>query len=713
MRTSKHGSMIGCLLFYALYPLSRYLLNKQPSESANKGRPCAVNGRRACDGAAVTTRMFTQFNKHLLHLWFGQRGESKGPNEERLSKQCSSEVDNTPNAEQSISVLPKDTKNQAALNTVSVAQSAEKETLSAVQQNAPDAPQGHVRKTHFPLKQQCIEESDIMQYAACPTEQSMRVLRLDKSESSRLERECWDEYLAPAADDKLDGGTNSNLALASVQTIAQIHHRDKQAGWHFPIGHNLDDEVHCPLWRFPALSYYPSLEPKESFEVMWRVWQEMKSDYPTTSFTMPTMDFTVMSYNILAQDLLMANIQLYKHCRLEVLDWNYRWSLLLEEISRWAPDILCLQEVQENHYDTLLYPALTQMGYNCIYKRRTGNKTDGCATCYRSTRFSEVSVTLLEFFRPETELLDRHNVGIVLLLRPLVYQGSKVSAKGSLLCVANTHLLFNPRRGDIKLAQLAIILAEIDSVVKSWKAKSEHCNVIMCGDFNSVPHTPLYQLITNGELYFHGIAAWRVSGQQNVSQKTSCHTLFAPLWPSSLGISDNCQYVTASEVDEGYSTVAGKLQYSHNVLLKLRSSPVSLVRPRDLQVIPGVTDNTPDISSLKQPYFQRFGPIIRHQLDLESVYNHSYRPHDHSEVTTLHSEGGATVDHIFYSPKRIFTSDQAAAGKIGSEGLKLVGFLSLLSEEALWSMDGLPNHTFPSDHLSLLAKLRLDLKAAF
>ena len=149
-------------------------------------------------------------------------------------------------------------------------------------------------------------------------------------------------------------------------------------------------------------------------------------------------------------------------------------------------------------------------GYTCVYKQRTGTKTDGCATCYRNNCFSEVSVIPLELFRPETELLDRHNVGIVLLLQPVVTQGSKAKVKDTLLCVANTHLLFNPRRGDVKLAQLAIILAEIDSLIKSYKAKGEHCNIIMCGDFNSVPHMPLYQLITTGELYYQGLPAWMV-----------------------------------------------------------------------------------------------------------------------------------------------------------------------------------------------------------
>lgn len=143
-----------------------------------------------------------------------------------------------------------------------------------------------------------------------------------------------------------------------------------------------------------------------------------------------------------------------------------------------------------------------------MYKQRTGNKTDGCATCYRNSCFSEVSVTPLEYFRPETDLLDRHNVGLVLLLQPTVTQASKV--KGPFLCVANTHLLFNPKRGDVKLAQLAILLAEIDNVVKSCTAKGEHCNVVLCGDFNSAPGNPLYELITTGHLYYHGLPAWMV-----------------------------------------------------------------------------------------------------------------------------------------------------------------------------------------------------------
>lgn len=79
---------------------------------------------------------------------------------------------------------------------------------------------------------------------------------------------------------------------------------------------------------------------------MWRVWEEVDESATAAEpalipfpFTKVTMDFTVMSYNILAEDLLEANQDLYTHCPLEVLDWSYRCSLLLEEILKWAPDV--------------------------------------------------------------------------------------------------------------------------------------------------------------------------------------------------------------------------------------------------------------------------------------------------------------------------------------------------------------------------------------
>lgn len=54
----------------------------------------------------------------------------------------------------------------------------------------------------------------------------------------------------------------------------------------------------------------------------------------------------------------------------------------------------------------------------------------------------------------------------------------------------------------------------------------------------------------------------------------------------------------------------------------------------------------------------RFKDYLMHQVDLESVYEHVLPGSGSPELTTLHSEGGATVDYIFYSPKRTSTKNQ-------------------------------------------------------
>lgn len=79
-----------------------------------------------------------------------------------------------------------------------------------------------------------------------------------------------------------------------------------------------------------------------------RSWQNV-----TTSKKKPskkqTFEFTLMSYNVLAQNLLNDHPYLYKHHNRKALDWETRWRNLFNEIKTMKPDILCLQEVQETH----------------------------------------------------------------------------------------------------------------------------------------------------------------------------------------------------------------------------------------------------------------------------------------------------------------------------------------------------------------------------
>eukprot|EP00951_Prasinocladus_malaysianus_P030507 scaffold287680_cov46-Prasinocladus_malaysianus.AAC.1 len=98
--------------------------------------------------------------------------------------------------------------------------------------------------------------------------------------------------------------------------------------------------------------------------------------------------FTMLTYNVLAD--LYANADMHDHCPSWALAWSYRKQNLLREILSYNADIMCLQEVQSDHYNEFLGPELQRAGYTPIYKKKTTemfNKNqyvmDGCATFFR------------------------------------------------------------------------------------------------------------------------------------------------------------------------------------------------------------------------------------------------------------------------------------------------------------------------------------------
>lgn len=63
----------------------------------------------------------------------------------------------------------------------------------------------------------------------------------------------------------------------------------------------------------------------------------------------------------------------------------------------------------------------------------------------------------MEYNQPGVSVLDRDNVGIVLRLSPRRNEDENV-------IVSTTHILYNKKRHDVKLAQVHLLLAEIERV---------------------------------------------------------------------------------------------------------------------------------------------------------------------------------------------------------------------------------------------------------
>lgn len=61
--------------------------------------------------------------------------------------------------------------------------------------------------------------------------------------------------------------------------------------------------------------------------------------------------------------------------------------------------------------------------------------------------------------------------------------------------VGNIHVLFNPKRGDIKLGQVRLFLEKAHRLSQEWGS----IPVIIAGDLNSMPQSALYQFLASSE----------------------------------------------------------------------------------------------------------------------------------------------------------------------------------------------------------------------
>ncbi|KAH1123069.1 hypothetical protein J1N35_006229 [Gossypium stocksii] len=227
--------------------------------------------------------------------------------------------------------------------------------------------------------------------------------------------------------------------------------------------------------------------------------------------------FTVLSYNILSDSY--ASSELYSYCPSWALSWPYRRQNLLREIVGYRADIVCLQEVQCDHFDEFFAPELDKHGYQALYKRKTnevysGNihTIDGCATFFRRDRFSHVKKYEVEFNKAAQSLTEvavqttqkkvalnrlvKDNVALIVVLEAkFTNQGVDNPGKRQLLCVANTNVNVQQELKDVKIWQVHTLLKGLEKI-----AASADIPMLVCGDFNSVPGSAPHSLLAMGKV---------------------------------------------------------------------------------------------------------------------------------------------------------------------------------------------------------------------
>lgn len=111
--------------------------------------------------------------------------------------------------------------------------------------------------------------------------------------------------------------------------------------------------------------------------------------------------------------------------------------------------------------------------------------------------------------------------------------------------VSTTHLLFNPKRHDIRLAQIQVLLAELDRIARDEHQHNQTIPIILTGDFNIQQNSEVFRLII-GE----SIKPETLFGKMNFRFGSN----FKNLLPREMGISDNCQHLDVVVNSNRYQT---------------------------------------------------------------------------------------------------------------------------------------------------------------
>lgn len=111
---------------------------------------------------------------------------------------------------------------------------------------------------------------------------------------------------------------------------------------------------------------------------------------------------TVISYNLLADKY--ATYLKEPNTIPHTLTWEYRAPKIIEEITSYNADILCLQEVERPFLEDQLAPLLQQQGYQTIYFAKRPKILDpipgpeeGCSLSFQTSRIEHLAHDMVRF----------------------------------------------------------------------------------------------------------------------------------------------------------------------------------------------------------------------------------------------------------------------------------------------------------------------------
>ncbi|KAJ2156327.1 RNA exonuclease ngl2 [Coemansia sp. RSA 552] len=371
----------------------------------------------------------------------------------------------------------------------------------------------------------------------------------------------------------------------------------------------------------------------------------------------PANSFTVMSYNVLCQKLIKRT--LFPYANKSSLKWKTRRPLLLAELTHLRPDLVCLQEVYTKNWDDTFDMWFRREGYQA-HLFQSVYKSHGVSIAWNKDRFAMVDQLGVNMDRSspvEGELLETGNVALVVALQRTDVEG----APG--VIVSNTHLFWKPSACYERLQQQILLMRAINMM----KQKHPGYSVILCGDYNTTPDDAGYDLLTKPRPV--------ALNEQQLDN----------LLPRSDDSDDD-----AESADESQANDAGPGTATHEESVASQRRRLEILAQQaeaQLRVDTQRVDRM--VAALLRECPEPLASCYSTYADLDPSYHTD--KWEGEPIYTNYTHWKGTLDYIFYSP---------------DQGIRACQVLSLPEKAKL--RPGLPNNTYASDHISLVARFELE-----
>ncbi|OHT11797.1 hypothetical protein TRFO_18703 [Tritrichomonas foetus] len=267
----------------------------------------------------------------------------------------------------------------------------------------------------------------------------------------------------------------------------------------------------------PLTDFIHVSEFKDLIEISQYVMERQEMTPPPREF-IPydnTNSFIIMSYNILSSKY--ANQEVYPLCVKKYLDFERRLPMIIEEIKKYNPSVVCLQEVQFGLFGSKFEPEFERIGYkgfyapkDMFYKAKEQDKPFiiGQATFIKTSDFDVASDAKISFNK--SPYLKQGNCpkrtkkysdsACVVILTPKTNNDADstninhIKNHNHSIAIVNVHLQWKPTCDDVRADQLKIAVAH---AVELAKKSSDNYDIIVCGDYNSYPDTQAIAYINN------------------------------------------------------------------------------------------------------------------------------------------------------------------------------------------------------------------------